>query len=396
MTGLALVWCVLAAGGPAVAKTGPEVVVLDSPSNRAGLLISFVVGRGEPPAVVSQATQLLLRANPGLPKSFMTDLFAVNGSLTATSSSHGVDVLLLAPKPAFHALAKRLLESVLRARIDLPRYQALASHEPPAAAEPSVHEQLLVNLQAVLDHDVRPQVASLPSWATAARLTEFETTYFVPGNARVVLMGETDKGLEAALHPTGGERVVLSKVEPVPYLRETFRSSLSVHLMGLRLPDQLSAREVATARISRLLLARHLMEHLRSAGVVYTAEALFVHLPTFHGILAIIPAFDSSGLDLETPVLAELEPITHGAVTAAEFASARQTVLEETQLLRADPQRFLELVRLGSAELEWLGDEHQAALEALDLEGFAASAKHALVDQRNRFSIKLTPMAGDR
>ncbi len=394
MTALAMLAWVVAAAGPA--KGAPEVFVLDSPSSRAGVLVSFGVGRGEPAAVVTQATELLLRANAGLPKSFATELFAVNGSLTATSSSHGVDVLLLAPKPAFHALAKRLLEAVVRARIDVSRAQALALHEPPAPSEPSGYEHLLVNLQTALEHDVRPQVASLPSWASTARLSEFMSTYFVPGNARVVLMGDTGKGFEGALRQTGGERVARAKVEPVPYLRETVRSSLSMHLLGLRLPQQLSASEVATARISRLLLGRHLMEHLRSAGVVYSAEALFVSLPSFHGILAIIPAFDSSGLDLESPVLAELEPITHGAIPPAEFTSAKTMVIEETEALRADPERFLERLRLGSAELEWLGDEHRAALEALEFADFQANAKHALVDQRNRFSIKLSPLAGDQ
>ncbi len=392
MTGLALVAVLAATGTP---KGGPQVVVLDSPSNRAGLLVSFTVGRGEPAAVVSQATELLLLANPGLPRSFATELFAVNGTLTATSSSHGVDVLLVAPRPAFHSLARRLLEALMPARIDRGRYEELAAHEPPAAAQPSLHEQLLVDLQAVLDHDVPPMIASLPSWSTAARMTDFANTYFVPANARVVIMGDTDKGFESALRRTGGEKVVLSKVEPVPYLRETFRSSLHVHLLGLRLPEQLTAKELATVRLTRLLLVRHLMEHLRRAGVVYTAEALFVNLPTFHGILAIIPAFDSSGLDLETPVLAELEPITHGAITEAEFTSARQTVIEETSLMRADPQHFLELVRLGNAELEWLGDEHRQTLESLTFEQFQASAKHALVDQRNRFSLKLSPMGGE-
>lgn len=374
----------------------PEITLISSDAPTVSMLVSFGTGYGDDHALTgltAQAQVALTQANAALPIQRWNELaFGSNLKLVLAQGRYQTHFMLSAPSESFEEAARMLLPALLSPRLDEGGFSRLAAEGDPrgrAASDAEIIMQVLEPL--VLDEKHETQSGKV-MWQDFSRVQQVIAESFTPGNATITVVGGFDP-----------ERVrpLLTKVrrgKPRAYVRSTtvsdvhkkIASELSVHLFGYPLP-QLSASDTAGVRVISRRLSEQLMVSLRQEGVAYSITVEPQLTPWFDGVFMMIPAFDSTGADLEPFIIDNLGRAIHEKLDAPGLTHLVEAVQTQDTLALEQPDSFILDIVQGKKRAVWLSPEYRAALAALKTEEVTRASNAYFVNERRRFYVHFNP-----
>lgn len=372
----------------------PGMNFIENDTPTTSMVVTFGVGSSDDlslQGLTAQAQLTLLEANSALPlKRWKEQLYATGATFDTAQNRYESHFVLTAPADEFQALARMVLPALLSPRINPAQLEALRNSAPAGSSGGTGSERVIQMLEPLLLKEGRELRRSRPGWSEGARVKAHIAEFFVPANATVTVVGSFRKDELRQLigRARGGVRREVTRPELAQDVRRRFESPISMHVFGYPLPAALGAREIAGARVMTRRIREALIDTLRSQGLAYSVDVAPVFSPWFNGGLITIPAYDSSGSDLEDFLMAALHSAVHSPLTEADVARLLSAVQAEDRRWLDNPAAFADAMVVGWASADWLSPEYREALASLKPDGVQQASRSLFVNERRRFYVK--------
>ncbi|MBL8914465.1 MAG: insulinase family protein, partial [Archangium sp.] len=354
----------------------PEVFVIrsadgsagavDTTGERAAAIFTVRAGYADDTGLfglTAQTQQALLHANPRLAK-FQEQLFANGVTLELSVSRQRCNFVLTGSQQGVTLAAQSLAAGLFQPKVDDSSVVALSQRGSPQGPLANEAEFLAQMLEPVLLKEARRVQVGQLVWHPPSRIRQHISEYFSPANTTVTLIG-IDRSKVPALKLVGGTR----RERPVnPWATDVsvkVPSSRNVHVLGYPLPP-LDATQVAGMRVVARLLQEELLRTLRQSGSAYSISVVPTFNATFSGVLILIPAYDSSGLDLETGIMEAIFRVTHDKLTDEDVKTLVTAEQDKDRLLSQRADQLADELVNGSRLEAWESPEYQQALAELN------------------------------
>jgi predicted Zn-dependent peptidase len=367
----------------------PEVFTIDGAGVDASLIVAFRGGYADDTGLfglTAQAQRAIIFANTRLGPRFQEQLFANGVSLELTLSRQRCNFTLAGPRQGVTVVAQALLTGLFSPRIDDGDIITLALRGSPNGPLANDTELLVQMLEPILLKDEKHVQLGRLDWYEPSRIRQHLSEFFTPANATVTLIG-LDAAKLPALKLAGGKRVERIASVLATDVRREVRSQRSVDVYGYPLPP-LNAAEVAGMRVMARLLREELLRTLRQLGCAYSISVTPTVNATFSGVLITIPAFDSSGLDLQPMIETAIANVVHRKLSGDDVTAlmAAEQQCDRLFALRAD--HLAEALVNGSRQEAWSSPEYEQALADLTPAAVSQTSSALFVNERRRFYVR--------
>jgi hypothetical protein len=366
----------------------PEVYALDAAGDDAAAIISFRVGYADDTGLfglTAQTQQALISANAKLTK-FQEQLFASAVTMELTVSRQRCNFVLTGPRQGVTLATQALTAGLFQPKVDDAGIVALSLRGAPQGPLANETEFIAQLLEPIILKEAKQAQRGRLVWHPPARIRLHIHELFTPANATVTLIG-VDRASVPALKSSGGTRQERPTHALATDVRAQVPSSRSIHVYGYPLPP-LGAAEVAGMRVMARLLQEELLRTLRQGGSAYSISVTPTINATFSGVLVTIPAYESSGLDLEPIIDTAISRVVHEKLTDEDVKTLVQAEQERDRLLSMRVDRFADDLVNGARLEEWNSPEYQQALAELTPAAVAKVSSALFVNERRRFYVR--------
>lgn len=366
----------------------PEVFVLDTEGDDASAIIAFRAGYADDTGLfglTAQAQQALIHANSKLSK-FQEQLFANNVALEFTVSRQRCNFVLTGPKRGVTLAVQALAAGLFQPKVDDAGITALSLRGAPQGPMANETEFVVQLLEPIILKEAKRAQRGKLVWHPPARVRQHLNEFFTPANATVTLMG-VDRVAVPALKTSGGTRLDRSASVLATDVHAKVPSTRSIHVYGYPLPP-LDAAQVAGMRVIARLLQEELLRSLRQGGSAYSISVTPTNNATFSGVLVTIPAYESSGLDLEPLIESAISQVVHDKLSDDDVKALVAAEQGRDRLLRLRVDRLADELINGARIEAWSSPEYEQALAALTPDAVSRASSALFVNERRRFYVR--------
>jgi predicted Zn-dependent peptidase len=314
-------------------------------------------------------------------------LYKSAATLEMRTGLHESRFTLMAAPEDFDALARTLLTALLSPKLEQRRFKGAVERtlRDPQPLENDNWVELLLTRALMEDSRYRdPNLGSVEKIGDLEqqRVRQYLSNWLAPCNATIIATGRFDaQALRKLVEGFQGgipRKVVHPKLK-LPFTREV-PSAREVQVFAWPVSID-TARHAATARVMASLLEERLYNRFRNAGVGYGFASEPVLTPALDVFALILPASESSKLDLGRFLREEVRAVSEGKLEPGSFERHQQAMLHQLRLADADPRQVAEALRLTRHRPAWYGAELPAALESLTPEALGEVASDWFRDE---------------
>ncbi|MCY1076654.1 M16 family metallopeptidase [Archangium lansingense] len=369
----------------------PLLLLAPRESSRSTLTVVFDVGALDDNfenGLTRVSQHALLHANARITyEKLSLALYKSAATLEMSTGLHESRFTLTAAPDEFDALARTLLTSLLSPKLDPRRFKATVERTLRDLQPLENNNWVESLLTSALLEDARyrdPNLGSVEKIGDLEpqRVHQYLSNWLAPRNATIIVTGRFDaQALRKQVE--GFQGGIPRKVEKprlkLPFTRDV-PAAREVQVFAWPLNIE-TARHAAAARVMASLLEERLYNRFRSAGVGYGFASEPVLTPALDVFALILPASESSKLDLGRYLREEVRAVSEGKLEPGSFERNQQATLHRLRLADTDPRLVAEELRLTRHRPAWYGTEMSAALESLTPEALSEVASSWFRDE---------------